>query len=75
MRRLISKFWYWLLGLTTIDEAAVAAVKETKRRAKRVKSELKDVAEAVKEVGKQVSDVKGAIKGDVRKGRKRKNAK
>ena len=45
-------------------------VKETKRRAKRVKQELKDVADATKEVLNQAADVADAVKGKPRRGRK-----
>ena len=48
--------------------------KEVKRRAKRVKEELSDVADAVKEVGKQTKDVVSAAKGKKRKGRKPKSS-
>ena len=64
-------YWIKLWSKTTIDEKAIAAVKETKKRAKVVKSELKDVAKAVKEVGNQVADSGSAVKGNARKGRKK----
>tara|TARA_R100000541_G_scaffold53747_1_gene61981 strand:+ start:425 stop:649 length:225 start_codon:yes stop_codon:yes gene_type:complete len=71
MKKLLQKFWSWVLGLTTVDEKIMAAAKETKRRAKLVKEEVKDVAKAVKEVGGQIDDIAGAIKGEARKGRKK----
>ena len=33
MKKIIKRFWNWVLGLTTIDEAVVSTIKETKRRA------------------------------------------
>ena len=51
-------------------EKAEKVVKETKRRAKRVKEELGDVVEAAKELGNQLEDVASAAKGKSRKGRK-----
>jgi len=45
-------------------------VKEVKRRAKRVKKELKDVGAAAKNLASQSKDVVDAVKGKKRKGRK-----
>tara|TARA_B100000768_G_scaffold174738_1_gene185379 strand:+ start:199 stop:483 length:285 start_codon:yes stop_codon:yes gene_type:complete len=45
-------------------------IKETKRRAKAVKKELKDVAVATKDVISQAGDVVEAVKGKKRRGRK-----
>jgi len=74
---MLKRFWNWLLGKTTIDERVeevvedvVEVVKETKRRAKRVKEEAADVVEAVKEVRKQAKDVVSAAQGTKRKGRR-----
>ena len=50
-------------------------VKETKRRAKAVGKELKDVASAAKEVIDQAGDVASAAKGKSRRGRKPKTKK
>jgi uncharacterized protein with GYD domain len=76
MRNIINRFWNWVFSKTTIDEKVVATVKETKKRAKAVKEEIKDVAVAVKEVGNQIGDIGDAVKGKARKGRKKKkNAK
>ena len=75
MKKLLKKFWDWVLGLSTVDEKIVSVAKETKKRAKAVKAEIKDVAEAVKEVGNQVGDIGDAVKGKARKGRKKKDVK
>jgi molybdopterin-guanine dinucleotide biosynthesis protein len=75
MKKIISKFWNWVLGKTTVDEKVVATVKETKKRVKAIKEEIKDVADAVKEVGNQAGDIADAVKGKARKGRKKKNVK
>ena len=72
IKKIIRKFWNWVLGLTLIDEAVMEAAKETKKRAVRVKEEINDVAKAMKEVGKQVKDIPAAIGGSSRKGRKSK---
>ena len=72
MKKLIKKFWDWVLGLSTVDEKIVSVAKETKRRAKLIKKEAKDVAKAVKEVGNQINDIADAAKGKARKGRKKK---
>tara|TARA_R110001583_G_scaffold26087_1_gene94163 strand:- start:764 stop:982 length:219 start_codon:yes stop_codon:yes gene_type:complete len=72
MKKLLKKFWDWVLGLSTVDEKIVSAAKETKRRAKLIKEEAKDVAKAVKEVGNQIDDIADAAKGKARKGRKKK---
>ena len=74
MIEIIKKFvkdgWNRLLGKTTVDEKAIAAVKEIKRRYKLTTEELRDVAKAIKEVGNQVGDIDNALKGEERKGRK-----
>jgi len=74
MIEIIKKFgkdvWNWLLGKTTIDEKAIATVKEIKRRYKLTSDELRDVAKAIKEVGNQIGDIDNALKGEERKGRK-----
>jgi hypothetical protein len=59
-----------MLGKTTIDEKAIAAVKEIKRRYKLTSDELRDVAKAIKEVGNQVGHIDNALRGEERKGRK-----
>jgi hypothetical protein len=71
MKKIISKFWNWVLGKTTIDEKVVAAAKEVKRRADLVNQEVKDVKKALKQVGKQIGDVADAAEGKPRKGRKK----
>ena len=50
-------------------------IEETKRRAKAVKTELKDVKKATKEVVNQAGDVIDAAKGKKRRGRKPKSKK
>tara|TARA_R100001530_G_scaffold15848_2_gene14047 strand:- start:1244 stop:1483 length:240 start_codon:yes stop_codon:yes gene_type:complete len=74
MIEIIKKFgkdvWVYLWGKTEVDEKAIAAVKEIKRRYKLTSKELKDVAKAIKEVGNQIGDIDNALKGEERKGRK-----
>ncbi len=53
-----------------IPDQVEDTVKEVKRRAKRVKEELGDIADAAKDVVEQVGDIKEAVKGKPRKGRK-----
>jgi hypothetical protein len=62
--------WNYIWSKTTVDEKAIAAVKEIKRRYKLTSNELRDVANAIKEVGKQVGDIDNALRGEERKGRK-----
>ena len=64
--------WNGIWSKTTIDEKAVATVKEIKKRYKLTAQELADVAVAIKEVGNQIGDIDDAIKGKARKGRKKK---
>ncbi len=40
--------WKWLWSLTTVDEQAIAAAKEAKRRAKNAAREMGDVTDALK---------------------------
>ena len=62
--------WVTLWSKTTIDEKAIATVKEIKKRYKLTADELADVAKAIKEVGNQIDDIDNALKGEARKGRK-----
>lgn len=64
--------WKALWSKTTVDEKAIATIKEVKKRAKLTTKELKDVVEAFKEVGNQIGDIDNALKGEERKGRKTK---
>ena len=62
--------WKALWSKTTIDEKAIATIKEVKKRAKLTTQELQDVVKAFKEVGNQIGDIDNALKGEARKGRK-----
>ena len=62
--------WSTLWSKTTVDEKAIATIKEVQKRAKLTTQELKDVAKALKEVGNQIGDIDNALKGEERKGRK-----
>ena len=53
-----------------IPDEVEDTVKEVKRRAKRVKEELGDIADAAKDVIDQAGDIGDAVKGKPRKGRK-----
>jgi chromosome segregation ATPase len=64
--------WALLWSKTSIDEKAIATVKEIKKRYKLTAEELADVAKAIKEVGNQIGDIDDAVKGKARKGRKTK---
>ena len=76
MWKLTKEYWkdVWVLlwSKTSIDEKAIATVKEIKKRYKLTAEELADVAKAIKEVGKQLGDIDEAVKGKARKGRKKK---
>ena len=62
--------WKALWSKTTVDEKAIATVKEIKKRYKLTADELADVAKAIKEVGNQIDYIVNALKGEARKGRK-----
>jgi replication initiation and membrane attachment protein DnaB len=64
--------WNYIWSKTSVDEKAIATIKEIKKRYKLTAQELKDVADAVKEVGNQLGDIDDALKGKARKGRKTK---
>ena len=64
--------WNYIWSKTSVDETAIATIKEIKKRYKLTAQELKDVADAVKEVGNQLGDIDDALKGKARKGRKTK---
>ena len=64
--------WNALWSKTTIDEKAIATVEEIKKRYKLTAQELADVASAIKEVGNQLGDINDVVKGEARKGRKKK---
>ena len=76
MWKLTKQYWkdVWVLlwSKTSIDEKAIATVKEIKKRYKLTAQELADVADAIKEVGNQLGDIDNAVKGEERKGRKKK---
>ena len=76
MWKLTKEYWkdVWVLlwSKTSIDEKAIATVKEIKKRYKLTAQELADVAKAIKEVGNQLEDIDDAVQGKARKGRKTK---
>tara|TARA_Y100000004_G_scaffold159167_1_gene185889 strand:+ start:93 stop:323 length:231 start_codon:yes stop_codon:yes gene_type:complete len=72
IKEFFSNIWNYIWSKTTVDEKAVATVKEIKRRYKLTAEELADVAKAIKEVGNQIGDIDDAVTGKARKGRKKK---
>jgi len=70
-KKYLKDMWKALWNKTTIDEKAIATVKEIKKRYKLTAKELADVADAIKEVGNQIGDIDDALKGNQRKGRKK----
>ena len=70
-KQYLKDVWALLWSKTTIDEKAIATVKEIKKRYKLTAAELSDVAKAIKEVGNQIGDIDDAVKGKQRKGRKK----
>jgi hypothetical protein len=74
-KQFLKDIWVLLWSKTTIDEKAIATVKEIKKRYKLTAEELADVAKAIKEVGNQFEDIDDAVKGKPRKGRKKKDVK
>ena len=73
IKEFFSNAWNYIWSKTTVDEKAVATVKEIKKRYKLTTQELADLAKAIKEVGNQIGDIDDAIAGKERKGRKKKN--
>tara|TARA_R110002012_G_scaffold294036_1_gene489927 strand:+ start:1047 stop:1286 length:240 start_codon:yes stop_codon:yes gene_type:complete len=74
-KKYLKDIWVLLWSKTTVDEQAIATVKEIKKRYKLTAKELADVAKAITEVGDQIGDIDDAIKGKARKGRKKKDVK
>jgi hypothetical protein len=64
-------YWNTLWSKTSVDEKAIATVKEVQRRFKLTAAELADVGKAIKQVGNQLGDINDAVKGKARKGRKK----
>ena len=60
----LQDYWRALRSKTSLDEKAIATLKE-----------LQDVGKAIKEVGSQLEDIDDAMKGRSRKGRKKKEVK
>jgi hypothetical protein len=54
-----------------IPDVIEEKIEDAKYRAQRIKEEVGDVVEASKEVIAQIKDIKGAAKGETRKGRKK----
>ncbi len=75
VKKFAKDIWNYLWSKTTVDEKAVATVKEIKKRYKLTAEELADVAKAIAQVGDQIGDLPDAIKGKARKGRKKKDVK
>jgi chromosome segregation ATPase len=67
----LQDYWRALWSRTSLDEKAIARLKEIKKRYKLTAQELQDVAKAIKEVGNQLEDIDDAVKGKPRKGRKK----
>tara|TARA_R110002096_G_scaffold153583_1_gene317469 strand:- start:83 stop:334 length:252 start_codon:yes stop_codon:yes gene_type:complete len=67
----LQDFWRAVWSKTSLDEKAIATLKEIKKRYKLTAKELQDVGKAIKEVGNQLGDIDDAIKGKTRKGRKK----
>lgn len=54
-----------------IPDVVEEKIEDAKYRVQRIKEEVGDVIEASKEVVAQIKDIKGAAKGETRKGRKK----
>jgi hypothetical protein len=54
-----------------IPDVVEEKIEDVKYKAQRIKEEVGDVIEASKEVVAQIKDIKGAAKGETRKGRKK----
>tara|TARA_R100000541_G_scaffold370_5_gene3134 strand:+ start:4649 stop:4915 length:267 start_codon:yes stop_codon:yes gene_type:complete len=66
----LQDYWRAVWSRTSLDEKAIATLKEIKKRYKLTSKELADVGRAIKQVGNQLDDVSDAVKGKARKGRK-----
>jgi hypothetical protein len=73
LNKWIQNRWTWMWKQTTLDERALAAAIEMKKRAKATAEEIKDVGKALKEVGNQIGDIDDAVMGKERRGRKSKD--
>ena len=71
-KQYLKDLWTLLWSKTEIDEKVIATVKDVKKRYKLTMLELEDVAKAIREVGNQLGDIDNAVKGEERKGRKKK---
>tara|TARA_B100000161_G_C33261289_1_gene285799 strand:+ start:97 stop:321 length:225 start_codon:yes stop_codon:yes gene_type:complete len=69
-KKYFKDIWSLIWSKTEIDEKAIAAIEEIKRRYQLTSDEVADVIKTIKEVGNQVEDIGGALKGHKRKGRK-----
>jgi len=63
----LQDYWRALWSRTSLDEKAIATLKEIKKRYKLTAQELQDVAKAIKEVGNQLGHVPKAVAGKTRK--------
>ena len=63
-------YWRAVWSRTSVDEKAIAALNEVKKRYDLTVDELVDVVKAIGEVGDQLGDIPAAVKGKARKGRK-----
>ena len=70
-KQYLKDVWALLWSKTTLDEKAIATMKDVKKRYKLTALELSDVANAIREVGNQIVDIDDALKGKGRKGRKK----
>ena len=68
----LQDYWKAIWSKTSVDEKAIATLKEVQKRYKLSVQEIEDVAAAMKEVANQIDDIPGALKGNGRKGRKTK---
>ena len=69
-KKYFKDIWSLIWSKTEIDEKAIAAIEEIKRRYQLTSDEVADVIKTIKEVGNQVEDIGDALKGHKRKGRK-----
>lgn len=67
----LQDYWRAIWSKTSLDEKAVATLKEIKKRYKLTTQELQDVGRAIKKVGNQLTHIDDALKGKARKGRKK----
>ena len=70
-KQYLKDVWALLWSKTTLDDKAIATMKDDKKSYKLTAHELSDVATAIRAVGNQIGDIDDSLKGKGRKDRKK----